>query len=80
MNKQLKQKVSQKMVMLKGSKQLGFAQNGFKAAVAMKGMHADIRETQLLLQINETLGTCGLRNSDKIELKNDEFQGLVRLL
>lgn len=44
--------ISQRVVMLKGSKQLVLAQNGFKPAVAMKGMHADIRETQLLLQTN----------------------------
>lgn len=48
------------MVVVKGSKQFVLAPAGFKVVVAMKGMHADLRETQLLLQTNETFDTCGL--------------------
>lgn len=35
--------------MLKDSKQLVLAQTGLKAVVALKGMKADLTETQLLL-------------------------------
>lgn len=48
------------MVVLKGHKQLVLAQTGFKAVFAMKGLQADLRETQLLLQTNETFDTWHL--------------------
>lgn len=61
MNNQLNKKVfSQRMVVLKGHKQLVLAQTGFKAVFAMKGLQADLRETQLLLQTNETFDTWHL--------------------